>query len=77
MLDDSPIIVAQFTCQQIDCVRDAHGNVVEGAPDRVHRVYYYWALQQEAAGFVGEDGGYHPPRWQLREMLIRGMHALL
>lgn len=41
------------------------------------RVYYYWALQQEKQGFVGDDGGYHPPRWQLREMLIRGMHHLL
>ena len=41
------------------------------------RVYYYWALQQERQGFVGEDGAYHPPRWQLREMLIRGMHHLL
>lgn len=41
------------------------------------RVYYYWALQQERQGFVGQDGAYHPPRWQLREMLIRGMHHLL
>ena len=40
-------------------------------------MYYYWALQQERQGFVGEDGAYHPPRWQLREMLIRGMHHLL
>ena len=35
------------------------------------------ALQQEKQGFVGADGAYHPPRWQLREMLIRGMHHLL
>jgi len=77
MLEDSPIIVTQFTCQQINCTRDTHGNVVEGAPEEVHRVYYYWALQQEESGYVGEDGQHHPPRWQLREMLIRGMHHLL
>ena len=41
------------------------------------RVYYYWALVQDKQGYVGEDGKYHPPRWQLREMLIRGMHHLL
>jgi hypothetical protein len=41
------------------------------------RVYYYWALQQEKEGYVGADRAYHPPRWQLREMLIRGMHHLL
>jgi hypothetical protein len=45
------------------------------APTR--RVYYYWALQQEKQGYVGKDGSYQPPRWQLREMLIRGMHHLL
>ncbi|KAG7666723.1 hypothetical protein KSW81_000496 [Nannochloris sp. 'desiccata'] len=77
MLEDAPIIVTQFTCQQINCTRDSHGNVVEGAPDEVHRVYYYWAVQQEEQGYVGEDGKAHPPRWQLREMLIRGMHHLL
>ena len=77
VVDDDPIIVTQFTCQQINCTRDLHGNVVEGAPDEVHRVYYYWALQQEAQGYVGNDGNHHPPRWQLREMMIRGMHHLL
>ena len=41
------------------------------------RVYYSWALQQEQVGYVGADGGYHPPRWQLREMMVRGMHKLL
>ena len=164
-LEEEPIVVAQFTCQQINCTRDSFGNVVDGRPDEVQRwaggwagggragwvagwlagwlagwvggwlglagsgwlaglgwpagrparrvahsaallpprclswrpspldlppacvrlchstaccrVYYYWALQQERQGFVGEDGAYHPPRWQLREMLIRGMHHLL
>ncbi len=77
LLDDRPVVVAQFSAQQINCVRDAAGNVVEGAPDDVHRVYYYWALQQEEAGYVGADGALHPPRWRLREMLVRGMHHLL
>ncbi|EFN59973.1 hypothetical protein CHLNCDRAFT_133085 [Chlorella variabilis] len=82
-LEEEPIVVVQFTCQQINCTRDSFGNVVDGKPDEVHRrvagwwVYYYWALQQERQGYVGADGGYHPPRWQLREMLIRGMHHLL
>lgn len=77
MLDDSPVVVVQFTCQQINCTRDTHGNVIEGGPEDVQRVYYYWALQQDEAGFVGVDGNIHPPRWYLREMLIRGMHNLL
>ena len=77
MLDESPVIVVQFTCQQINCTRDVHGNVIEGGPEDVQRVYYYWALQQEEVGYVGTDGNIHPPRWQLREMLVRGMHNLL
>ena len=77
LFEDQPIVVVQFHCQQINCTRDSFGNVVEGGPDEVHRVYYYWALQQEVGGYVGEDGKYHAPRWQLREMLIRGMHHLL
>jgi hypothetical protein len=53
------------------------GNVVEGAADEVQRVYYYWALQQDAAGFVGSDSKVYAPRWQLREMMMRGAHNLL
>ena len=77
MLDDNPVVVAQFTCQQINCTRDTHGNVVEGGEEDVQRIYYYWALQMEEQPYVGEDDRVHPPRWRLREMLIRGMHNLL
>lgn len=37
-----PPPTAQFTCQQINCTRDTFGNVVDGKPDEVHRVYYFW-----------------------------------
>ena len=29
-LEDDPVIVVQFNCQQINCVRDKFGNVVDG-----------------------------------------------
>lgn len=64
-------------CPQINCTRDKFGNVTEGAPDEVQRVFYFWALQQEGAGFVGTDGKVYPPRWQLREMLVQGMMQLV
>jgi import inner membrane translocase subunit TIM44 len=75
--DDAPIIVVQFTCQQINCTRDLHSNVVEGGPDEVQRVYYYWALAQDEAGYQGIDGNWHPPRWLIKDMMVRGMHHLL
>lgn len=36
-LEEEPILVLQFTCQQINCTRDGFGNVVDGAPDEVQR----------------------------------------
>jgi mitochondrial import inner membrane translocase subunit TIM44 len=77
MHEENPVVIVQFTVQQIECARDKFGNVVEGSPDNVQRVYYSWAIQQEASGFVGTDGKAYPPRWQLIEMLIRGFHQLL
>lgn len=77
-LENEPIVVVQFACQQLDCVRDSFGNVVEGAADRIQQVHYAWALQQEEHGFVDEaTGKWRPPRWQLREMLIRGAVPLI
>ena len=49
-VDNNPVVVVQFTCQQINCTRDRFGNTVEGGPQDVQRVYYYWALQQDDAG---------------------------
>ena len=49
-VERDPVVVVQFTCQQINCARDRFGNVVEGGPQDVQRVYYYWALQQDDAG---------------------------
>ena len=37
MLEEEPIVVVQFTCQQINCTRDSFGNVVDGQPDEVQR----------------------------------------
>ncbi|KAL0050425.1 hypothetical protein WJX82_011012 [Trebouxia sp. C0006] len=61
-LEEDPVVVVQFTCQQINCSRDKFGNVVEGRPDDVQRVYYYWALAMDHGGFVGSDGKQYPPR---------------
>jgi mitochondrial import inner membrane translocase subunit TIM44 len=77
MIDNDPVIILHFSCQQINCVRDQYGNVTSGAPDDVNRVYYYWAVQQDGHGMVTKDGEYIPPRWKLTEMLLRGMHQLL
>ena len=84
-------LTAQIAAQKLEPVLVGNGGSYPSLPARDQsttaiyglcrcrhcRVYYYWALVQDKQGYVGEDGKYHPPRWQLREMLIRGMHHLL
>lgn len=42
-----PIFVFTITAQQINCVRDLEGNVVEGSEDDIRSVYYVFALKRE------------------------------
>ncbi|KAL1131944.1 hypothetical protein AAG570_011555 [Ranatra chinensis] len=44
VMDQGPVLVISFTSQQILCIRDKNGNIVEGDPEKVLRVYYVWVL---------------------------------
>lgn len=44
MMEQGPVLVITFSSQQIQCVRDAKGTVVEGDPEKVLRVNYVWVL---------------------------------
>ncbi|KAK7115763.1 mitochondrial import inner membrane translocase subunit TIM44-like [Littorina saxatilis] len=44
MMEQGPVLVISFHAQQIMCVRDSKGNVVEGDKDKTVRVLYVWAL---------------------------------
>ena len=43
----SPIIVVQFMAQQINCIRNKEGDVIEGAPDDIRAYYYVMAFQRD------------------------------
>ena len=58
-------------------MRDKFGNVVEGAVDDIQSVFYVWALTQDAVGMYSESGQFLPPRWQLREMMVAAMQAIV
>jgi hypothetical protein len=71
--------------QQIQCLRDLHGEVIEGAPDNIRAVYYVWALcpafagepaASAAAAAAAEDTTF-TPTWRLMEMVVRGAHATI
>jgi mitochondrial import inner membrane translocase subunit TIM44 len=44
VMDQGPVLVITFQSQQILCVRDSKGNVIEGDPDKVMRISYVWVL---------------------------------
>jgi hypothetical protein len=37
-IEDEPLVVVQFNCQQIKCTRDKFGNVVDGSPNSIQKV---------------------------------------
>lgn len=44
VMDQGPVLIVTFQTQQIMCVRDMKGGVIEGDPDKVLRVNYVWVL---------------------------------
>ena len=77
MMEGEPLVVQQFSCQQINCVRNKRGEIVDGAEDDIQAVHYLWAMQLSPKDFVADDGReYSAQTWQLREMVLRGMMAV-
>lgn len=44
LMEQGPVLIITFTAQQIMCVKDASGAVVEGDSEKVLRVNYVWVL---------------------------------
>ncbi|XP_076290971.1 mitochondrial import inner membrane translocase subunit TIM44 isoform X2 [Lasioglossum baleicum] len=44
VMEQGPVLLISFQCQQIMCVRDGKNKVVEGDPEKVMRVNYVWVL---------------------------------
>ncbi|KAF8055111.1 TIM44-2 [Scenedesmus sp. PABB004] len=76
MVEEEPLVVVQFACQQLKCTRDKFGNVLEGDTNTIQKVFYFWGLQQEASPTVLPDGRVLPPRWVIKDMMWQSMLAL-
>jgi len=61
-----PTIVIQFMVQQINCLYDLKGNVVEGKEDEIVGVFYIFALTLESHETTGELS------WKIKEFAIGG-----
>jgi predicted lipid-binding transport protein (Tim44 family) len=47
LLEDAPVLIVTFSAQQINCLRDRSGAVIEGSVDDIRAVYYVWAFVRE------------------------------
>lgn len=61
-----PLIVIQFMVQQIDCMYDLKGNVVDGSDDKIAAVFYAFALGREY------DEQEEMLKWKIKEFAIVG-----
>ena len=69
-VNEKPCIVVSFSVQQVYCLWDREGNVLEGAPDDLRRNVFVVALQQ----FVDEETGteFLPvPEWRIIELYFQ------
>lgn len=44
VMEQGPVLMINFQCQQIMCVRNLKNEVIEGDPEKVMRVSYIWVL---------------------------------
>lgn len=44
IMEQGPVLIITFISQQINCVRDKSGAVVEGDPEKVQRMQYVWVM---------------------------------
>ncbi|CAK9798961.1 Mitochondrial import inner membrane translocase subunit TIM44 [Anthophora quadrimaculata] len=44
VMEQGPVLIISFQCQQIMCVKDIKNKVIEGNPNKVMRVNYIWVL---------------------------------
>lgn len=76
MIEEEPLVVVQFACQQLKCTRDKFGNIMDGSPNSIQKVFYFWGLQQEKDSVVLPDGRVKPPRFAIKDMLWQSMLML-
>ena len=67
----APILVVRFAAQQVNCVKDREGKVVEGAEDDIRAVYYAFAMQRDYD--VGSES-ISEATWRVVELAVIGSH---
>lgn len=71
MMEHGPVLIITFQAQQIMCLRDKNGQVVEGDPNKVLRVTYVWALCRDTSELNPKAA------WKLLDMSANSNEQLL
>ena len=77
LIEDDPIVIVHFVAQQVYCMRDDAGNIVEGAEDDIREFYYAFVYAQDASQEYDEETGEALPRWKLLFMALQGTQKLV
>lgn len=67
--ENDPVLLVSFVTQQINCIRDRSGKIIEGAEDDIRSIFYIFALarnESEGVTLHCEDA------WQVVELAIQG-----
>lgn len=71
VMEQGPVLVVTFQSQQIMCVRDSKGAVVEGDPEKVMRVNYVWVLCRDPNDLNPKSA------WRLMELSASSQEQLV
>ncbi|CRK96766.1 CLUMA_CG009971, isoform A [Clunio marinus] len=71
VMEQGPVLIITFQAQQIMCVRDSKGNVVEGDPEKVMRVSYVWVLCRDPTDLNPRSA------WRLMELSATSLEQFL
>lgn len=71
IMDQGPVLIISFQAQQIMCMRDKSGKVVDGDPEKVLRVNYVWALCRDTSEINPKAA------WKLLDMSASSNEQLL
>ncbi|XP_052866338.1 mitochondrial import inner membrane translocase subunit TIM44-like [Anopheles cruzii] len=62
VMDQGPVLIVTFQTQQVLCVRDVRGTVIEGDPEKVMRCHHVWVLCRDPSELNPRSA------WRLMEM---------
>jgi len=72
LVDGEPVLIVRYETQQVHCVRNKKGEIMEGSESEIRRIHYVWAMVRNFSEDLSD-----PPTWKLHEMGIEYQAPLL